>query len=130
LLQENSGGDVQWTVLTPDTFTSSGGAELKVLEDQSILASGPNAAQEIYTVTGQIDAAGWRGIPLEGLLDPTNTNGGAGRSSNTNVVLTEFEVYAAQVPTAGAEPVGKRIEIAQASADHEQGGGDFKTGNA
>ncbi len=128
--QESAEGDVDWAVIDPETFTSSGGAELNLLDDKSILASGPNAAKEIYEVTSQLEGAGWQGVKLEGLLDKSNTNGGAGRSSNSNVVLTEFEVYTSAIPEEGKEPDWQRVKIVKASADHEQGNGDFKIGNA
>ncbi|QDT35554.1 PSD1 and planctomycete cytochrome C domain-containing protein [Thalassoglobus polymorphus] len=130
VLEESGDGDVTWDVVVPDEFTSSGGADLKVLEDNSILATGPNPAKEIYEVVKQIEGTGWQGIRLEGLLDKANTNGGTGRSSNSNVVLTEFEVYAASLPDEGEEPQWKRVDIVKASADHAQTNGDFKIENA
>ncbi len=130
VLEESGDGDVAWDVVVPDEFTSSGGADLKLLEDNSILATGPNPAKEIYEVVKQIEGTGWQGIRLEGLLDKANTNEGTGRSSNSNVVLTEFEVYAAAIPNEGEEPQWKRVDIVKASADHAQSNGDFKIENA
>lgn len=127
---ENAGGDIQWNQLVPEQFTSSGGADLELLEDHSILATGKNSATEIYEVVNQIEGADWQGVRLEGLLDPKNTNGGTGRSSNSNVVLTEFELYSALMPEEGKEPAWRRVKISKASADHEQGNGDFKIANA
>ncbi|WP_417851664.1 PSD1 and planctomycete cytochrome C domain-containing protein [Thalassoglobus sp.] len=130
VLEESGDGDVAWDVVVPDEFTSNGGADLKLLEDNSILATGPNPAKEIYEVVKQIEGTGWQGIRLEGLLDKANTNEGTGRSSNSNVVLTEFEVYAAAIPNEGEEPQWKRVDIVKASADHAQSNGDFKIENA
>ncbi len=127
---ENADGEVQWNQLVPEQFTSTGGADLELLEDHSILATGKNSATEIYEVVNEIEGAGWQGVRLEGLLDPKNTNGGTGRSSNSNVVLTEFELYTATLPEEGQEPAWKRIKISKATADHEQGNGDFKIANA
>lgn len=121
---------VEWSTLHPETYTSSGGAEIQRQEDDSLLFTGPNAAKDNYEVVGTLSEAGWRGVRLEGLLDPANTNGGAGRSSNSNVVLTEFEVYTAPQPQADEEPKWTRIKIEAASADHEQSNGDFKVSNA
>lgn len=130
LVSENTDGEVQWSVLNPDSLSAVGGTELTLLDDQSILASGPNPAQETYEIVDTIEGAGWRGVKLEGLLHETNTNGGAGRSSNSNVVLTEFEIYTASIPAEGTAPAWQRLKISKASADHEQGNGDFKIGNA
>lgn len=130
LAAEATGDQIAWTVLVPRSFTSAGGSTLTAQEDQSVLATGINPAQEIYEVVGELAGTGWQGVQLEGLLDPANTNGGAGRSSNSNVVLTEFEVFTAAIPADGEQPAWKRATISQASADHEQGNGDFKIANA
>ena len=126
----NASTDVEWETLTPSTFTSQGGADLQLLEDLSVLASGKNPAKEVYTVTGTIGGNGWQGIRLEGLLHESLTNEGAGRSSNSNVVLSEFEVFTASPIEDGKKPDWKKVKLIKASADHEQTNGDFKIANA
>lgn len=128
--EENADGEVNWEIITPEQYTSQGGADLTLQEDHSVLATGTNPAKEVYEVVNTIPGTGWQGVRLEGLLDPNNTNGGAGRSSNSNVVLTEFEVYTAPVPENGAEPSWEKRTISKATADHEQPNGDFKIANA
>jgi hypothetical protein len=122
--------EVAWSVLKPIEYRSLGGAELELLKDDSILAGGPNPAKETYEVIAKIEESGWQGIRLEGLTHESLTDGGAGRSSNSNVVLTGFEVYVAAEPADGTEPDWKRVELSQAWADHEQPNGDFKIANA
>lgn len=119
--------NADWRVIEPTRFTSQGKAELKKLDDHSILASGPNPAKEVYEIIGELPVAGVQTIQLEGLIDKSLTAGGAGRSSNSNVVLTEFEAYTA---TADKRDDWKQIEFTAAWADHEQTDGDFKIGNA
>jgi hypothetical protein len=116
-----------WVTLVPSKFTSKGKATLTQLDDNSLLVSGTNPSKEVYEVTSSIAAEDWRAIRLEGLIDDSLSNGGAGRSSNSNVVLSEFEAYVA----AADEPdQWKRVKLSQAWADHEQADGDFKIANA
>ncbi|MBC8357111.1 MAG: DUF1553 domain-containing protein [Planctomycetes bacterium] len=117
----------EWYVLSPTEFTSSGGATLTKLEDESLLVSGPNPAQEVYEVVAQIDSIGNTAVRLEGLTHESLTGGGAGRSGNSNVVLTGFEIEVASV----AKPEEwQPIKLSRAWADHEQTNGDFKIANA
>ncbi|MEK6233847.1 MAG: DUF1553 domain-containing protein, partial [Planctomycetales bacterium] len=109
---------------------SSGGASLKNLEDHSILASGKNSAKEIYEVVARVDSGALRAIRLEGLTHASLTKGGAGRSNNSNVVLTEFEAEVAPVAEETATPQWRPIKFVRAWADHEQANGDFKIANA
>jgi len=117
-----------WFTLTPESFRSSGGSELTLLDDQSLLASGKNPAQDNYEVIATLPAeTDWQTIRLEGLIDPSLTEGGAGRSSNSNVVLTEVLL---EFATADSPEVWQPLEIESGWADHEQTNGDFKIENA
>ncbi|MEX2185773.1 MAG: PSD1 and planctomycete cytochrome C domain-containing protein [Pirellulales bacterium] len=126
-LRSNEKGDATWISLAPQTFTSQGGATLSKLEDDSILASGENSAREVYEITAALPAGRFSAVRLEGLTDPSLTEGGAGRSANGNVVLNEFE---AEVATAAAPDKFERIKFVRAWADYEQPDGDFKIANA
>ena len=116
-----------WVTLPLETFESSGGATLTKLEDESILASGKAAANEIYEVVAPVEPGDWCAIRLEGLTHESLTDGGAGRSTNSNVVLSEFE---AEVATTAAPDKWQPISFERAWADHEQSDGDFKIANA
>lgn len=117
-----------WLILTPEAFRSTGGSELKLLDDQSLLASGKNPAQDNYEIIASLPAGtDWQTIRLEGLVHPSLTEGGAGRSSNSNVVLTEVLL---EVATAESPDVWQPLEIQAGWADHEQTNGDFKIENA
>lgn len=126
-LCESLGSKPDWIVLSPEKFTSSGGATLTKLEDQSLLASGENPAKEVYEFIAQVDANGLTAIRLEGLVHESLTESGAGRSGNSNVVLTEFEL---EVASASEPEKWQSVKIARAWADHEQTNGDFKIANA
>ena len=118
---------LEWTVLAPTTFTSSGQATLTLQEDGSLLASDANPAKEVYEIIAPLTGSNYRTVQLEGLTHPSLTNKGAGRSSNSNVVLTEFEVYVASKD----EPENwQQVKLTRGWADHEQTNGDFKIANA
>ena len=125
-IQARLANDSRWQILVPETFKSDGGAAHVNLEDRSILVSGENPTKEVYEITALTDTQGLRAIRLEGLTHPS-LDGAAGRSSNGNVVLTEFEL---EVAPAAQPDQWTRIKLANAWADHEQTDGDFKVGNA
>ncbi len=126
-LRDRLADDSKWRILVPETFKSDGGAAHANLEDQSILVSGENPAKEVYEITAITGTEGLTAIRLEGLTHESLASGGAGRSSNGNVVLTEIELEAAPV----AKPdQWQPIKLVRAWADHEQTNGDFKIGNA
>jgi hypothetical protein len=85
-------GDVtaNWEVLDPVVFQSTAGTILTRLPDRSILASGPNASAETYTVIAQTLTQRITGVRLETLSDPSLPSGGPGRSLNGNFILVNF----------------------------------------
>jgi hypothetical protein len=83
---------VAWTVLAPATATSAGGAQLKVLDDQSVLASGPSPAKDTYTITTRAKLSGITALRLEVLPDDSLPHKGPGRAGNGNFVLGELAV--------------------------------------
>jgi hypothetical protein len=104
----NSGGDVtaNWTVLTGATISSTGGETFTVLGDNSILVSGNNPKNTVYSVSFSGSFSCITGIRLEALSDDSLSYGGPGRQANGNFVLTEITLEATplpnQVPTANA----------------------------
>ncbi|HIE96701.1 MAG TPA: DUF1553 domain-containing protein [Planctomycetes bacterium] len=125
-LQTNVISEPEWVVLSPETSTSSGGATLTRQEDESILVSGENPAKEVYEFIAQVESKGLTAVRVEGLLHPSLTAGGAGRSSNSNVVLSEFE---AEVASTVEPDKWEKIKFTKAWADHEPPDGNFKIGN-
>ncbi|MEM7391153.1 MAG: PSD1 and planctomycete cytochrome C domain-containing protein [Verrucomicrobiota bacterium] len=114
-----------WTVLKPEVYTSSGGAKLRLLEDRSVLAAGANPAKDVYELAAPLPEGRWTALRLEGLVHHSLPHKGAGRSENSNVVLSEFEAEVADEPGAWT-----RLKFVRAWADHEQGDGPFKVVNA
>ncbi len=100
------GGDGNWIELTPLSAESANGTILDILGDNSILASGPDPATEILTVTVWTDIDNITGYRLEALEDPSFPSDGPGRLGDPNIgnggdgnfVLSYFGVEAALVP--------------------------------
>jgi hypothetical protein len=106
---------VAWQPLEISTAQSREQAELKILEDRSVLAGGARAATDIYTLTSIKIPAGTTALKLEVLPDDSLQAKGPGRADNGNFVLTELVV---QRQRPGAEPAV--LELQNASASHEQ----------
>ena len=108
---------VKWTHLKPTESKSTGGAELKLLDDESILASGKNPDKDTYEVVARIQGGNITGIRLEALTDRSLPRRGSGRASNSNFVLTEFELESASPlhPSSLA-----KVKFAYAAADYSQ----------
>ena len=117
----------RWTILQPITYASAGGAKLEVQVDNSVLASGKNPDREVYQIEAKLKAGYYTAIRLEGLTDQSLPHKGAGRSENSNVVLSEFE---AKFSTSNQPNQWQKIEFSRAWADHEKPNGDFKVANA
>jgi len=82
-----------WTVLRPRNAKSRAGATARLLPDHSILFTGKNPATDQHVIhlhqkmEGEVTA-----IRLEALSHPSLANGGPGRSTNGNALLTFISV--------------------------------------
>ncbi len=98
-----------WTVLQPASFVSLGGATLRALGDNSILASGAAPDRDVYIVKAYTTLTNITGVRLEALQDPSLPYYGPGREPpNGNFILSEFQVNVApliQVTYPGAQGV-------------------------
>jgi hypothetical protein len=106
-----------WTVVRPDRPAAESGTTLTVQEDASVLASGENPANEVFTVELVTDLEGITGLRLEALTDATLSEGGLSRSGG-NFVLTGIEVEVRSLDD--IEP--RRIAITSGAADYSQQG--------
>ena len=90
-------GDVTttWIELTPISATATGDTTLTINDDNSILASGTSPNTSVYTVVAASPLLKVTGFRLEMLTDPSLPTDGPGRAFNGNLVLTEFQVDAA-----------------------------------
>ena len=103
-----------WQALTVESVA---GAEAAVLDDQSVLTSGPNPENATYTVRASAPAGSFTALKLDALRHPTMTQGGIARSNSGNFVLTGIE---ATLTAPGVPP--RRLDFARAEATYEQGG--------
>ena len=102
--------DEDWEVLRPVELRSDDGTELVLLEDGSILATGPSPEADVYTVRAVTTLDEVTAVRLDVLTDESLPRGGPGRSpGNGNVVLDGFELHAAAL--APAEVRGRYVRI-------------------
>ncbi|MBX3180594.1 MAG: PSD1 domain-containing protein [Candidatus Hydrogenedentes bacterium] len=107
----------KWRVLTPASAASTGGSNLTVQEDGSVLAGGENPAADTYEIEYALTESGITGLRLELLPDPASPNASIGRSDNGNVVISEIEV---ETGAATGDPNFQRLEFVSADVDYAQ----------
>ncbi len=103
---------------------SSGGADLALQPDRSILASGKNPDRDVQEITLDVPRGGddLRLVLLEALGDPSLPFGRVGRSPNGNAVVTGVEVESAETADPGH---ARKIPVQWIWADVVQPDGDF-----
>lgn len=116
-----------WQTVEPTVLNSTGGSTLRRLDDASILAEGTNPPKDTYEVAAVIDAVGVTAIRLDALTHESLVAQGPGRSSNSNFVLSEFEVDAVSV----ADPSKVQpVKFTFAYADFYQANGEYTVAKA
>ena len=81
-----------WQTQQPSTATATGGIELAISEDASILASGGPIAYTDYTLTIPVKSTTISGVMLAALTHDSLNGFGPGLNENGNFVVTEFEI--------------------------------------
>ncbi len=110
---------VKWTPVMPAELRASGAATLTGRPDKTILAAGPLTAGAVYEITLPVLEKRATGFRLEVLNDPSLPNGGPGRDSAGNFVLTHVRVI--PIATGKYEP-GKELLLCAGRADFSQFG--------
>jgi mono/diheme cytochrome c family protein len=108
---------MHWTVLTPSNLAATGNVTLTAGPEGSVIASGANPGDTVYTLETATRAARVTAVRLEAQPDPTLPKGGPGRDVYGNFQLNGFEVYADVPGTAG-----RLLEFKEISADDSSGG--------
>ncbi|MHB8969581.1 MAG: hypothetical protein ACYC3X_05815 [Pirellulaceae bacterium] len=108
----------RWQLLRPVTAAARK-AELAILEDHSIRASGENIDGEVYTVTTATDARAVTAVMIEALPDSSLPGQGPGRAVNGNFALNDFHLLAAPQ---GQPDQAVEVKIRAAHADFSQTG--------
>lgn len=110
----------KWQMVEPSKALARGGAELKLLEDKSLLAIGANPANETYEVTLPLaKKIQLTALRLETLSDDRFPAKGPGRSENGNFVLTKVRVELLPGEESGSP---RELKVAKATADFSQSG--------
>lgn len=111
-------GTVVWQPLQPKDVKSEGGAKLTRQADGSYLASGPNPAHDVYTVTAPVAEGTFSGLLLECLADASLPQQSLGRYPNGNFVLSSVQ---AEI-TAPSLPAPLQATFNRAEATYSQSG--------
>ncbi|HLX64405.1 MAG TPA: PSD1 and planctomycete cytochrome C domain-containing protein [Planctomycetota bacterium] len=110
---------VNWTPLQPFVVESAQGAKLQIQKDKaSVLASGKNPDEDVYTIRAKTKQKGITAFRLDVLPEKSLPQNGPGRAGNGNFVISQISItaQAANVPPASRRP----IELQNASASIEQ----------
>ncbi|WP_020472686.1 DUF1549 and DUF1553 domain-containing protein [Zavarzinella formosa] len=118
LIAERKAAEAKWQTLIPETYLSTGGAELVCQPDGSILSRGKRPETDVVTVVAPVPGEQATALRLEVLTDDSLPHHGPGRQDNGNLHLSEIEV---ELLKPGADKPEK-ITLAGATADHDQAG--------
>jgi len=99
---------LNWKVLEPKKLAADGDVVLTAAHDGSVIASGANPAEAVYTIEVSAGLPRITALRLEALPDPSLPKGGPGRDRYGNFQLNGFEVTAEPLPTAVAGTAGRR----------------------
>jgi hypothetical protein len=116
---------LDWQTVDASSLASKNGATLAKNADGSILASGPNPDQDVYTISF-VANRNLGALKLDVLTDPSLPQTGPGRCPNGNVVVTGIEVEHAPASSPGtASP----LKVVEALADYAQPNGNYSVKN-
>ncbi len=121
-LRELAPATTDWSVLKPASVTSGKGATLTVQDDLSVLSSGENPFQDIYTIEAPAAGSKATAVRIEALTDPSFGNESLSRS-NGNFVLTSVEVELVL-----ADKTVRPVQLGHTEADFSQP--DFEVAKA
>ncbi|MFM7562016.1 MAG: PSD1 and planctomycete cytochrome C domain-containing protein [Planctomycetota bacterium] len=106
-----------WQILKPTKLNSTGGSTLTLLDDQSVLVGGANPQHDVYELTATTEQTGLTAVRLEALTHPSLPGGGPGRHTNSNFVLSEFELTAVSKRDPRQSQI---VKFVRAEADYNQ----------
>ena len=109
---------VDWKIVQPQTFVSSGGATLTRQSDGSVLAGGPRPERDTYTISVAVGLTNLTAVRLEVLADDSLPKKGPGRQDNGNLHLSEFQMLLFEPGAAAA----REVKLANPTADFNQSG--------
>jgi hypothetical protein len=110
-----------WTVLKPETVTSTNGTEFTIADDNAVLASGTNPPKDIYEIKLPVTPGALAAVRLETLPHESLPQKGSGRADDGNFRLSEFE---AEITYADTNSKPTKIKFTQALADSARAGNE------
>ena len=114
--EQQQGQPAAWTPLQLQSFVSVDAAELQLLDDGSILSSGPCPDAETTVISGNTTLKQITAIRLDVLPHESLPGNGPGRAENGNLHLNEVELRLFRPGSLTPE----RLNIRKASADFSQ----------
>jgi mono/diheme cytochrome c family protein len=96
-------------------------AQLTVLEDKSLLASGPKPEKDVYRLTLRPKAGALAALRLETLPHDSLPQKAAGRANDGKFHLSEFEAELVPPSTDGKQPEPQKLKFTHALADVAEG---------
>jgi hypothetical protein len=111
------GEPIPWKSLRPDALLSRNGADLKLLDDGSVLSAGSAPVKDTYDVVlrpGKLRIAALR---LEVLPDDRQPHSALGRASDGRFALSAIEIHHATLADAQDPPL---VHVSRAEADINQ----------
>ena len=108
---------LRWSVLTPKLVTATGDVVLTPAADGSVLASGPNPGETVYTIEASTALPRIIALRLEALPDPSLPKGGPGRDVYGNFQLNGIAIEAGE----------SALTLKSIKADDSAGGASFDT---
>ncbi len=100
-----------WVVLEPTVLQSEGKASLSKLPDGSIRASGPNPPNDVYTITASVNLSELTAVRLEVIPDKELPNGGSGKASDGNFVLSRLSVTVKSAEAPKTQVQGQYVRV-------------------
>jgi hypothetical protein len=105
-------GKTEWQLLEPTSVSGLHGVKLQVLDDKSVLASGPNPPQNTYTFQTKTKLSAITGFRIEVLPHKSLPKQGPGRAGNGNFVLTELRVWNSPADGTQRQSIGLQNALA------------------
>jgi hypothetical protein len=112
--------DSQTTSVAIDALSAAGETKLEKQDDGSVLATGPNPANQLYQIDFTLGNKPTKAIRLEAMTHDSLPNKSTGRAFNGNFVLSEIKIEVA--PPGAPDSDFKSVTISGAEANYEQAG--------
>jgi hypothetical protein len=115
--RERLGEQISWTPLKPTEFMARYGSRLKLLDDHSVLATGPTPSRDTYDLVFSPGKREIQALRIEVLPDPSMPDGASGRADDGRFILSKLGARLTSVSDSSDPPL---VSYALAQADINQ----------